>query len=625
MEFSGRTIIHSNRPPTSGAAGGAQEVIEASSPTWWVGPQSVSNTVWDAMSQGERSARTLHGDPDADEKPNYDLQTFVVPDLLTDKQYKTISNEILWPLAHSMLPNTDKNLEEIEAAYFGGYLEHNELANNALRGMVEEYELTGDDRIWVHDYQCDNVPGTLYSRHIPWPSVEFLEGVELKTEKGDDVSLLDTHFFRDLVELSSSRVLSTFQRPIDQVNFIMTAAVLAGKSENFPDQFSLESDTPLLQNIGEDIHDNEKRTLIQKVLLEELKENSVYGDGIGTMTHLTLFGSRTSLMNVPVGQVTENTYAHAKDSEDRLNKTRFKFENGKYAVFNADIGGGKTANLTACDENDFDKHNPPLLSDLVEPIRNRDWIMSAHRNDYTKGTLTKLEAADEVLAEYPNTTFLFMLQPTREDVGGYKDYAEHVFAKAIELREKYGEKSVVIIPEGVKHDEVLGLMRQPEIHGFMGLGHKDGHDLTVREVVDSNDEGRAIGVITSSGIGATDVLGNGDKGSFVIDNPTDAHEVATALKQMLDVNNVDQLRERFDYMKARSRQYDAANFSDIVDEAYMIAMEHRFGEEDIRSSFIHPNGKYMDRRGHSSSLEAGATEYIKELLVRKIGDHTLSR
>lgn len=595
-EFRGKGAIYSNRPPTAGASGGAQEVIAASKPTWWVGPESVSTKVWNALTFKERSARKVHGDPNAEEKSNYDVQTFLVPEVFADEQYKTIANEILWPVAHSMSPNTDKTLEEIEAAYWGGYVRHNEIANNALRGMVDEYNLTNTDRIWVHDYQCENVPGTLYTRHIPFPTVDFLESedAQFATASGEKVSILDTEFFRDIMELSSTRILSTFQRPVDQVNFIMTAAVVSANSEHFPDQFHFESDNPVLANMSEDIRDAKKREEIRAALLEEV--------ALGGSSKLTMFGSKTMLMNIPVGQVTERTHAEAVAAEHELNGTGFKFDAKKkhFSVFHADIGDGQTANLTPCDEAHFNEHNPPLLSDFMEEVRGRKVVLSVHRNDYTKGTLTKLEAAEKVLesGSGDDATFFFMLQPTREDVAGYKKYAQDVFKKAAEIREKFGSKSVVILPEGIKHDDVLGFMRQPETRGFLALGHKDGHDLTAREILDANDSDRVIGNITSSGIGAADVVGDGDKGSFIISNPTDANEVAVALMEILDDTNADELKVRFNWMKARSRQYDAANFSAQVNKVYMDALRYHFDSPDMKEQFMGALGdQYIDRKG----------------------------
>lgn len=601
--FNGRTLIYSNRPPTAGASGGAQAVIEASNPTWWVGPEAVRDKLWNAMDAEEREVHSLHGDADADEKGAYDVLTFATPKSLEEAQYKTISNEILWPLAHSMQPNTDKTMEQIEEAYFDGYLTHNELANVAIHNMVEEQGLTSDDRIWVHDYQCSNVPGAVYSSHIPWPSVDFLESVTLPSENGQDAALIDSPFYRDYIELMSGRAMASFQRPVDQANFIMTAARVAGE----PELFSMETENPLLQNLTETIQHPEQREAIQQALLDEI--------GIGSVSKLHLFGDKMSVLNVPVGQVTEHTHEEAKLNEGKLDKTRFKQKNGEFAIFNAAMGEGRSANLTACDPQDFSANNPPLLTDVVEPIRGRDWVFSVHRNDYTKGTMTKLEAAEQVLADNKNATFLFVLQPTREDVGGYREYAEQVFQKAEDLREKYGEKSVVIIPEGVQHNDIMGLMRQPEMRGFMGLGHKDGHDLTCREIVDANDKDTPIGVITSSGIGASDVLrgSNKDDGAFVIDDPKDADEVAKALNEILDPANKAAMAERFNYMKERSCQYDAANFSKTIDAAYPDAMAHRYGE-NWRETFEQPDGNYIDRKGIENVRETERPDYIKGIL-----------
>ncbi|MCH2545985.1 MAG: trehalose-6-phosphate synthase [Alphaproteobacteria bacterium] len=612
--FGGRTLIYSNRPPTAGSSGGAQEVIEASNPTWWVGPEAVDDRLWHVMEEHEREAHTLHGDPDANEKPSYDVITFPTPKTLEQAQYKTISNEILWPVAHSIAPNSSKTIEEIENAYFNGYLPHNDLANIAIHHMIDEHQLTSDDRVWVHDYQCSNVPGMIYSNHIPWPSVDFLETVSFphKEPEEENVNLLDSTFYRDYIELASSRALATFQRPVDQANFIMTAAYVAGGDKHF----SIESDHPDLQNLPHDVRDPQKRPALQEALLSEIS--------IGTATPLMLFGDKMTVMNVPVGQATELTHEEAKHNESALNKTRFKHEGDEFAIFNASLCEGKTVNLTASNPADFSTQNQPTLSDLVEPVRGRDWVLSVHRNDYTKGTLTKLEAAEKVLETNDNATFLFILQPTREDVAGYKEYAEDVFNKAADIRERFGDKSVVIIPEAVKHNDILGLMRQPEMRGFMGLGHKDGHDLTVREVVDANDAGSAIGVIASSGIGASDVLGDENKGAFVINDPKNADEVAVALNQILDSENAAELTKRFDFMKQRSTQFDAANFSRSIDTAYPDAMEHRFGEE-WKQNFEQPNGEYVDHQAMAHAVETTVPQYIRNILKGEQAASELSR
>lgn len=221
------------------------------------------------------------------------------------------------------------------------------------------------------------------------------------------------------------------------------------------------------------------------------------------------------------------------------------------------------------------------------------------------------------------TTFLFVLQPTREDIPAYKEYAEKVFAKAQALREQYGEKSVVIIPEAVKHDDILGLMRRKEVKAFMGLGLKDGHDLTVRESIDANDPGKALGVIVSEGIGAADVVGQGDndeKAAFVIKDPTDPHEVKEALKQILDPSREEKIKARFNVMKERSAKYNAEHFAQVLNTLYPQAMHYRFGanlgqqafNDVFEQLFTHPLGDYPKRSA-------------RETLEPREGDGTAAR
>ncbi|MBM3618567.1 MAG: hypothetical protein FJX23_08510, partial [Alphaproteobacteria bacterium] len=92
----------------------------------------------------------------------------------------------------------------------------------------------------------------------------------------------------------------------------MTAAAMADSPENF----SIQSLNPVLENITTDIHDKDKRELIRNALMDEI--------GIGTSTHITLFGSPTTLMNVPVGQNPSKTHDSAVENEHLLDKTTFK-------------------------------------------------------------------------------------------------------------------------------------------------------------------------------------------------------------------------------------------------------------------------------------------------------------
>lgn len=645
--FAGRTLVFNNRPPTAGASGGAQEVIEAVSLTWWIGPKGpepVADDTWDAMSRLSKTLLTLETDSSREEKANYDVLTFPAPEVLQNRQYKTIANEILWPIAHSMQPTlaADVHYEDIEDAYWNGYIQFNELGANAIQGMIREHMLTAQDRIWVHDYQCDNVPGAIYTRHIPFPALEFLESVSFPKRDGSgNVPLLHTNFFRDIMELSVNRALMTFQRADDQINYIMALAAVANEAG----QVTIESDNPALQNLVEDVKDRGKREIIRAALKDEIKFVSA--------CRINAFGGKVMLANLPVGQETANTHAIAQVNERKLNRTQFSIVKetdveknphlrqiaGEYKIFNASLGNGEFANLTASKPEDF-KHRRPLLKDLLKPIEGRDWVFNVHRNDYTKGTLTKLEAAEELFRENSEmaekTTFLFVLQPTREDIPAYKEYAEKVFAKAKALREQYGEKSVVIIPEAVKHDDILGLMRRKEVKGFMGLGLKDGHDLTVREAIDANDFGKALGVIVSEGIGAVDVVGqgdNGEKAAFAIKDPTDPHEVKEALKQILDPTQEEAIKARFNVMKQRSAKYNAEHFEQVLNTLYPQAMHYRFGEnlehqafDDVfEQLFKHPIGEYPKRnaretiepRDGDGTTTRRDARYVEDILASK--------
>lgn len=596
-------MVYSNRPPFE-QSGGALQVINATGPDVWVGPNDVADDAF--LNAQDALATTTHTHNKNGVPFPYSIVTGNTPDTLQHDQYNTISNSLLWAIYHSKKPNTgEMTIKEIENAYFNGYLAYNQLGQHALEKTAQErrFDESKGDYVWVHDYQCDNVPGQIYSRHIPFPTLSFLASGEASFPTGNGnerVNILETAFFRDLMENATTRTLSTFQRPVDQVNFLMTAAYMQSQTQGASPLKVVEPEG--LSAILADIGKPEKWAEIQSSLLEKIS--------MGSMVTVEMFGERTSIMNMPVGQNPEETLAKGKNVGYSLFRQPLD-----PAMFAVDMGNNETVNPTHLNPADYP--NGVDMETFIDTLNTSKWVLSVHRNDYTKGTTTKLEAAEKVLAEHKaqgrnDTTFLFILQPTREGVPGYEEYAHKVYRKVAELKAEYGEQSVVVIPQGVSHDAILHLERREEIRGFMGLGDKDGHDLTVREVVDVNsDRTRPIGVITSSGIGASDVLGQdaeGNKGSFVINNPTDAHEVADALSTILDDAKNAELNARFEVMKNQSQTYSAKHFGEEVKKAYKTAQELKHAQSRI------PQGRKGDVT-HETPLPQRRAAYMQDIVA----------
>jgi trehalose-6-phosphate synthase len=447
------------------------------------------------------------------------------------------------------------------------------------------------------------------------------------------VPLIQTQMYRDFVESLTQHHLLTLQRPIDQANYIMTLALLDQNSEKGIgfEVSNRETDKPhngkVILHLGDggrkftpdfvtnnpglipqdlDINNPADHAKIQQALMKRLT--------IGSALHITAFGDRQSVMNIPVGNNNEDIHLRAGQNENLLNKSVFyekpepfdkkgnpnedytkqlaKYERGRKDLFQSvtgedpDTGERMHAgvNLTGLNPDDY-VDRAPTVKEILAPIRGRKWALSGHRNDYTKGTLVKLEAWEKLLERQhdlvENGTLLMGLQPTRTGVEGYREYADSVFKKVHEIREKFGEKSVVIIPQMIDPDDFLAMMRQKEVQVFLSLGDKDGHDLTAREFVDANKSGAAKALICSEGIGAADVLRQDNKGApgaLIIQDPKNAQQVADAMAFAFDEKNRNELSRRFRAMKKQSAAFNIDNYTTEIEAEFQSIMREKFGD-----------------------------------------------
>ncbi|HEX9331134.1 MAG TPA: trehalose-6-phosphate synthase, partial [Anaerolineales bacterium] len=106
-------------------------------------------------------------------QPRFDLRHLSLTAEQKQKFYYGLSNNALWPLCHSFLGQVHYDLEEWQV-----YEQVNqEFAQAALE------EVSGNDIIWVHDYQMARAPyfirqkkpsaKLLFFWHIPFPPVEI--------------------------------------------------------------------------------------------------------------------------------------------------------------------------------------------------------------------------------------------------------------------------------------------------------------------------------------------------------------------------------------------------------------------------------------------------------------------
>ncbi len=626
-----KIVVYSNRPPIKEVkkdgnisyegnyAGGAVRVIAAAKPRLWIAPavNKIPEAEWVPMSEEEKQALPNQLDPK--EIPSLNgvaVQTFKVPEHYAQQQYEVFANGILWPVMHSRdltfnfepsrglvrralqkalgKQGADKvngyrfpfPSQAAESAYWEGYKRLNNLGNQAIRKLKEDGTIRYDDLFWVHDYQCVNVEGEFFSRHTPFPSIDYLEQVEFS----DGKKLLDTSSFQDYMQHYVKHQLINFQRPSDMVNFIETLAAMDKRFIRYNQQ---------LTERGTLYHDGTHYRVDPKAIFR-----------IGEKLPVKAFGHDVTLMNFPVGISQETNLQEAIDNENRLDKTKIEphkleelgsiRESGVLGiVWSALRKFGKFIkdNLKIPVFLDVPEYSPappgedewPSFRDVLEQNgaldTNHRIFMSVHRNDYTKNTLEKAQAAGDFLADLEqknpdkrkNTHFLFILEPTRESIKSYVDYAQHVYKELATLRRKYGN-SIIVIPQSVDHGDVMGILRHKNTVGLIGAGLKDGHDLTLREAIDARADGKGdenpLALITTDGVGAVDILaGKGDrKGAFVIDTTQAVGDLSEFLRSSMTerLKQIDKalddekgrkaLAERYRFMQNSSKEYSGERY-----------------------------------------------------------------
>jgi trehalose-6-phosphate synthase len=525
-----QVVIYRNG--TAAGIGGAKKVIESLPMKVWLSPQQVDaehpavpDSEWKQDEKHEvveLNAKELGG------KKPYRAFTFPVSESLYKAQYKKIANELIWPIFHSMdadalidplsvisphhRQNYDFPYQGSPDDDYGLYRQFNECGAKAYKQLRQRGIVKDEDLVWVHDYQCVNMPGDIYTHHTPFPPLDFLRKVTINRKP-----LLEYGFFREYIKDMLGHGLLTFQRPIDMKNFIEVVAALDKQCSAVGAPQSGLAPTGLLDLEGK---------VTRNFAIEEHAQ-------------LTAFGKTARVMNLPV----------PIDRADELRLAReSKVDQSSYAVDDLErmnISYDEQAVYTATNK----KGDPVRKVNIqhVTPLHrilNEDGhriFLAAHRADYTKCALEKLYAAGNYLGslterDREKVHFVFFLQPTRPGVEGFPRYQKEVEETAKGLRRTYGD-SIIVIPDAIAAQDYIGLMRHKNVVALLGVGLKDGHDLTLREAASARsdfideqrpaDERAALAIVTTDGTGASDILSDpkkSDHGAFVlrdIENPRD--------------------------------------------------------------------------------------------------------
>ncbi len=415
------------------------------------------------------------------------------------------------------------------------YKELNELGNQAIAQLRKNGEISGHDVVWVHDYQCANAKGDIYSFHIPFPSLEFLQKVKV-----NDKDILASEYFPDLLQQMANHQVMTFQRAIDMKNFIEVVAAI----------------DPKFKTLNPQAYSN----------------GQVKDFDIDESISLRMFSKQVKIMNIPIDVAQGEVLSTAQN--DNLDQTTYDpkmLDNMNLPYDRSRMANGRVP-LKA------------VLGNILNTDEEHRIIFSMHRNDYSKNTLEKIYAAGNYLAKHPEekgkTHFLFSLQPTRAGVPGEERYQKAVETMAKGLREQWGD-SIIVIPAHLEWSDFLGLNRHPNTVAYLGVGRKDGHDLTLREAASTRadfpagDPRAALAIVTTNGTGASDVLrGTKDNpGAFVLNSNNKSFvqmhtELTKVFEEIVNLARTPEgkkiLADRYHVASTQSRKYDPEHFRETA-------------------------------------------------------------
>lgn len=216
---------------------------------------------------------------------------------------------------------------------------------------------------------------------------------------------------------------------------------------------------------------------------------------------------------------------------------------------------------------DFNKFNAGGQAPAVVETRNRykmllrqpKIIFSVDRLDYAKGITYRLQGYERFLTQNPdwhnNVTFVMTVVPSRDKIGHYQEIKREIEETVGRINGLFGVIGwlpVVYSYASSTFTELLAMYTGCDVALITPI--RDGMNLVCKEFVASRQDGKGV-LILSELAGAAQELTDA-----LIINPTDTQEVASAIKQALEMPEAEQAR-RLQTMRTHLQNHDVFRWS----------------------------------------------------------------
>lgn len=196
-------------------------------------------------------------------------------------------------------------------------------------------------------------------------------------------------------------------------------------------------------------------------------------------------------------------------------------------------------------------------------------ILSIDRLDYTKGILNRLEGYEIFLSRNPQwhgkVALMMVVVPSRIGVEHYRIMKRQIDEQVGKINGKFGSLNWMPIIYQYKFlplKQLVALYRLSHVALITPI--RDGMNLIAKEYLASRVDGTGV-LILSEMAGAARELGEA-----LIVNPNDRAEIASALKQALEMPGEDQ-KKRIETMQTRLRRYDVVKWgNEFINELFSI-------------------------------------------------------
>lgn len=203
--------------------------------------------------------------------------------------------------------------------------------------------------------------------------------------------------------------------------------------------------------------------------------------------------------------------------------------------------------------------NSASATSLVQSLNGRPLIISVDRLDYAKGLPNRIQAVDQLFANYPEhrrrVTFLQVAAPSREELGDYRGLRRELDRAVGDVNGRYSEADwtpIRHITRAFRRSTLAGFYRVARLGVVTPL--RDGMNLVAKEFVAAQNPADPGVLVLSRFAGAAEEMTEA-----LIVNPYDAEAVAACMNQGLTMS-LEERQARHKSLLASIRASSARQF-----------------------------------------------------------------